>query len=58
MDLLDSKTDKALIESLLQEIAKASNEIACARKDLEKANSRIRFLLVLTHKLIERQLGD
>jgi hypothetical protein len=58
MDLLDSKTDKALVESLLQEIAKASNEIACARKDLEKANSRIRFLLVLTHKLIERQLGD
>jgi hypothetical protein len=57
MDLLDSKTDKALVESLLQEIAKASNEIACARKDLEKANSRIRFLLVLTHKLIERQ-GD
>ena len=58
MDLLDSKTDKALVESLLQEIAKASNEIACARKDLEKANSRIRFLLVLTHKLIERQIGD
>lgn len=58
MDLLDSKTDKALVESLLQEIAKASNEIACARKDLDKANSRIRFLLVLTHKLIERQIGD
>lgn len=57
MDLLDSKTDKALVESLLQEIAKASNEIACARKDLDKANSRIRFLLVLTHTLLNRQ-GD
>jgi len=57
MDLLDSKTDKALVESLLQEIAKASNEIACARKDLEKANGRIRFLLVLTHTLLNRQ-GD
>jgi hypothetical protein len=55
MDLLDSKTDKALVESLLQEIAKASNEIACARKDLDKANSRIRFLLVLTHTLLNRQ---
>lgn len=55
MDLLDSKTDKALVASLLQEIAKASNEISCARKDLDKANSRIRFLLVLTHTLLNRQ---
>lgn len=57
MQILDDKTDKELLESLIQEIAKASNEIRCARADLEKAQSRVKFLLVLTHTLINRQ-GD
>jgi hypothetical protein len=57
MDVIDNKNDKELLESLIAEIAKATNEIKCARGDLEKAQSRIKFLLVLTHKLIERQ-GD
>jgi hypothetical protein len=55
MDVLDSKTDKQLLESLIVEIAKATNEIKCARGDLEKAQSRIKFLLVLAHTMIERQ---
>lgn len=57
MDVLDSKTDKQLLESLLAEIAKATNEIKCAKADIDKAQGRIKFLLVLTHTLIERQ-GD
>ena len=57
MDLLDQKTDAALLHSLLGEIAKASNEIRCARGDLEKATSRLSFLLVVVNKMIERQ-GD
>lgn len=57
MDVLDNKTDKELLESLIAEIAKATNEVKCARGDLEKAQSRIKFLLVLAHTLIERQ-GD
>ena len=57
MDILDSKTDQALLESMVGEIAKARNEIRCAEADIDKANSRIGFLLVLAHKLIERQ-GD
>ena len=57
MDVLDTKTDKQLLESLIAEIAKATNEIKCARGDIEKAQSRIKFMLVLTHTLIERQ-GD
>ena len=57
MDVLDSKTDKQLLESLIAEIAKATNEIRCAKADIEKAQSRIKFLLVLAHTLIERQ-GD
>lgn len=57
MDLLDKKTDAELIRSLLGELAKAKNEMACARGDLEKATSRLNFLIVVTNKLIERQ-GD
>ena len=57
MDILDSKTDQALLQSMVGEIAKARNEISCAEADIKKANSRIGFLLVIAHKLIER-LGD
>lgn len=57
MDLLDNKTDKELLESLLAEIAKATNELKCARGDIDKAQSRIKFLLVVAHELIKRQ-GD
>jgi hypothetical protein len=55
MDLLENKTDKQLLESLVAEIAKASAEIKCARGDIDKAQSRIKFLLVLAHELIYRQ---
>jgi len=57
MDVIDNKSDKELLASLLAELAKASNEIKCAKGDIEKAQSRIKFINVLTHKLIERQ-GD
>lgn len=57
MDVIDSKNDLELLQSLVAELAKASNEIKCARGDIEKAQSRIKFINVLTHKLIERQ-GD
>jgi hypothetical protein len=55
MDVLDTKTDKELLDTLLPEIAKAANELRCAKKDLEKVNSRLSFLLVLTNELINRQ---
>lgn len=57
MDVLDTKTDRQLLESLLAEIAKAQNELKCARGDIEKAQSRIRFATMLLHKMIDRQ-GD
>ena len=57
MDILDSKTDEELLRSMIEELAKAKNELRCAKADLEKANSRISFLIVLAHTLIERQ-GD
>ncbi|CAB4178772.1 hypothetical protein UFOVP1634_14 [uncultured Caudovirales phage] len=57
MDVIDNKSDKELLESLIAEIAKATNELKCARGDLDKASNRIKFLLVLTHTMINRQ-GD
>ena len=44
MDVLDKKTDKELLTSLLAELAKAQNEVKCARSDLEKATSRMPLL--------------
>lgn len=57
MDILDKKSDEELYRSLLGEVAKARNEVACARADLDKANGRLSFLLVVINKLIERK-GD
>lgn len=54
MDILDRKTDEELVQSLIAETAKAQNEIRCAQKDLEKAQSRLKFLLAVEHTLIKR----
>ena len=57
MDVLDKKSDKELAQSALAEIAKAKNEVNSAEQDLNKAKSRLNFLIVLANKLIDRQ-GD
>jgi hypothetical protein len=57
MDMLDSKTDKELLQSTLAELAKTSNELRCAKQDIDKVASRLSFLLVVANKLINRQ-GD
>lgn len=57
MDILETKTDQELEESLLAEIAKAQNEMSCARKDLDKAQGRLKFCIMLVNTLINRQ-GD
>jgi hypothetical protein len=57
MDVLDSKTDKELIQSILAEVAKANAEVRHAQGDLEKAQSRLKFTILLANTLIERQ-GD
>ena len=56
MEILNTKTDEELLESLLSEIAKSRNEVSCAMKDLNKANSRLGFLIVLANSLIDRKI--
>jgi hypothetical protein len=55
MDVLDNKSDKDLLDSMIPEVAKAMNEIRCARRDLDKAVSRVSFLLVIINEMINRQ---
>ena len=57
MDIIDKQTDSELLQSLLAETAKAKNEVRCAQQDLQKATSRLNFVVMLTNKMIERQ-GD
>lgn len=52
--MLDTKTDQELYQSLLAELAKASNEIRTAENDVKKANSRLKFSIMLINKLMER----
>ena len=54
MQILDTKTDKELIQSLLAELAKARNELSCAKADLDKSSSRLTFLLAVVNNLINR----
>lgn len=54
MDILDSKTDEELLKSLVAELAKARNELACAKGDIDKISGRIGFLLAITHTMINR----
>ena len=57
MDILNEKTDLALLQSMVGEIAKATNELKCSIADTQKAQSRLSFVLLLTHKLIEREIN-
>lgn len=57
MDIIDSKTDHELLESLLAEAAKSANELRCAQNDLQKAQSRLSFVIAVLNELIKRQ-GD
>jgi hypothetical protein len=57
MDIVDNKSNDELLKSLIAELAKAKNELSCARGDIDKITSRINFLLVIANTLINRQ-GD
>jgi len=55
MDILNTKTDKEIMQSMLAELAKSKAELQCARSDLEKMNSRLSFCIVLANRLIQRK---
>jgi hypothetical protein len=55
MDILDKLSENELTQTLIAELAKATNEIKCAKADIDKAQSRLRFILVVAHELINRK---
>jgi hypothetical protein len=48
----------AMMESLIAEVAKAMNEIRHAQDDLDKADSRLRFIIAAIHNLKNRDIKE
>ena len=55
MEVLKTKSNQELLKSLTAEAAKASNELRCAQADVEKAQNRLSFILVLVNEVINRE---
>ena len=52
--IFDDKTDMEIYLSLEAETAKALSEMRCAKKDLEQAETRLRFVLTTIHYMKKR----
>ena len=48
----------SMMESLIAEVAKAMNEIRHAQDDLDKADSRLRFIIAAIHNLKNRDIKE
>ena len=55
MEVLENKSTENLQQTMLAELAKSTNELRCAGKDIEKAANRIGFALVILNELIARE---
>ncbi len=55
MDVLENKSNKELLQSMLAETAKCLNEVNCARKDLDKARNRLAFQIAVLNTMINRE---
>ena len=51
-------TPHQVLDTLTAECAKALNEVRHAEDDLEKADSRLKFILALIHNLKERDIKE
>jgi len=52
--IFDKLTNEELLKSMEAEAAKTLAELKCARKDLEQADARLRFLLSVIHYMKDR----
>lgn len=55
MDVLQDKTNNALLVSMIAEMAKATNELKCAQTDLQKAKGRLQFCIAVANEMINRK---
>ena len=52
--IFDDHTDEAIFRSILAEAAKATNELRCAKNDLNQVDVRLRFILATINHLQQR----
>lgn len=52
--VLDDLTTEQIVETVIRECAKASNEISSAEADVSKAKRRIKFCVLLANRLKDR----
>ncbi|MTV59059.1 hypothetical protein GM547_13500 [Streptococcus pneumoniae] len=55
--IFDDKTDDEIFRSIEAEVAKALNELRCAKNDLAQAETRMKFALATIHYLKKRFEG-
>ena len=55
MDVLQNKTNKELLQSMLAETAKTLNEVNCSIKDNNKARNRLTFQIAVLNEMINRE---
>jgi hypothetical protein len=58
MEIWKRNTSTDILKSLESELAKAVNEVNCAKKDVQKASSRIAFCLTAIHELKHRDIQE
>jgi hypothetical protein len=54
----NEKSIEDLLDSLVAEVAKATNEVRHAQDDLNKADGRLRFILAAIHSLKHRDIKE
>lgn len=55
MKIWKQHTTPEILKSLESEVAKAVSEVNCAKRDIDKAHSRLQFALTAIHALKDRQ---
>lgn len=58
MEILDNKSNDELVKVLLREAAKAGNELRCCKADVEKAQSRLGFILMILNVITDRSTDN
>lgn len=55
MHVLNTKTHQEVLQSLLAETAKASNELRCLKQDAQKVANRLTFVVAAVNELLDRE---
>ena len=58
MQIWERTSTKDILKSLESELAKAVNEVNCAKKDVDKASRRVAFCLTGLHELKNRDIKE